>query len=336
MATRELVFQCLDSLAKQSLGSLLNSGVEVIFVSHCEPRRRRREIARYSRKIFEPGVFRLVKLEDENLLPNGVRRYGVLSSIGDFVFFLDSDDELDSVCLEKMTKQLAESNGEDDLIFGAVARMSHGGTRTQELKARQLNINSEPVSNHPELVRSGFVNNILIRKKLTTHMFKIPEVQHEDISQTAHLLKIAGKVSAISSTTYFYRQTIGSITQVEPSIKHVEGIALAVSSLLDLLIQRGDSWEFEIEKIIKIHIRYMLARCQHHLELSMRLVNLLVRSCECHKSNLGPRLFADFTNMSEAHSLEELHDWLMINWGMDATQKQRMLDEVSQSIQKPN
>ena len=80
---------CIDSVSRQTA----NGGVECLFIDDCSSDNSTELISDYIQSYKGDIEFRLLK-QTKNQGPSAARNRGIIEAKGDFLFFLDSDDEL--------------------------------------------------------------------------------------------------------------------------------------------------------------------------------------------------------------------------------------------------
>ena len=159
---------------------------------------------------------------DQNKGLSAARNTGISAARGNYVYFLDSDDELTSNCLEEMWK-VVEKFGNLDLVQGsytevpsyinkALKRPFDEYTDNQKLaKACLLSYDINPVTARNRLVR----RQLLIDNKI---YFK-EGIIHEDNHWTYFLAKYVSKMAICKIPTYMHRYNPDSITHKRDIVK---------------------------------------------------------------------------------------------------------------------
>jgi hypothetical protein len=139
------------------------------------------------------------------------RKRAVQESRGEFLWFVDADDERAPDALEKMVGA-AEASGADVVICSAEYVYDAG--RTRPIPAPRL---AAPVSGADAFtlllngVLTGHLWNKLFRREPALGITYPPARVHSDLAMVAQLLAGAETVTAIPDTLYSYRLRSGSI-----------------------------------------------------------------------------------------------------------------------------
>lgn len=141
------------------------------------------------------------------------RNTGLLNATGEYVFFMDSDDEITKDCIEKHYNKAVSV----DVDF-TIANIKLVGVRAS------LHIPNQQIGEKKskEIFRSFLAQewnvsacNKLYKKKFleSSNIKFIPNLLHEDILWSYCLSKVASKISIMANTTYIYKIRKRSITR---------------------------------------------------------------------------------------------------------------------------
>ena len=109
--TEEYIRQCIDSVI-----NIKNIETEIIAVNDGSTDRTKDILEEYTEKDD-----RIKVITQENQGASAARNTGIKASTGDYIYFLDSDDWVDTVSFEKIIRQLEDDykNGEKtDIVVG--------------------------------------------------------------------------------------------------------------------------------------------------------------------------------------------------------------------------
>lgn len=104
--------RCMDSVISQTY-----SDMECIFVDDCSPDNSTDLIAQKMTSYSGPIVFKMIRHEQNKGL-SGARNSGIYTSTGDYLYFLDSDDEISEKCVEELVN-LANKYAGVDIVQGS-------------------------------------------------------------------------------------------------------------------------------------------------------------------------------------------------------------------------
>lgn len=158
---------------------------------------------------------------------SAARNTGIEKAVGEYIFFVDSDDEITEDCIEKMMA-IVKKNSEVEMVQGTyewdgdikkypcMATDSHTHAITNQCVRDSLY--------HYHLVTSPAWNKLLRRSFLIDNNLLFKEgVLYEDFLWKFFVLKYIENVYFISDVTYHYRKRSGSImtgTDIRTSAHH--------------------------------------------------------------------------------------------------------------------
>ncbi len=199
--------QCLDSILDQPFTDL-----EVIAVDDNSPDGSGRILAEYARR--EPRL-RIITLE-KNIGQGPARNIGLDQAVGEYVWFVDSDDWLAPGALGAVANRLRETDA-DVLIVDWVR--SYWDGRVQSSTAQPL-LPTAPdtfdLRSWPQVVDVLHVpwNKIVRRELLVRRGFRFEGGWYEDVSFTYPVLSVAERVSVLDRVCVHYRQRrVGAATR---------------------------------------------------------------------------------------------------------------------------
>ena len=165
-----------------------------------------------------PIKFQLLQ-HDHNRGLSAARNTGTDAATGDYIFYLDSDDELPHNSIEKLLRPI-QDNPRIEIVVGNYLRFSPESPLSPA-KWRELDKEDEYVTNKD--VRDLFYNknaypisawNKLIKKDflLSNHLYFKEGLLHEDWLWTHHVLKHLSCLHILPDITYLYYKRPQSIT----------------------------------------------------------------------------------------------------------------------------
>lgn len=169
-----------------------------------------------------------------------VRNYGVKHAKGEYLWFVDADDEIMPSSIKKLIKTATDTAA--DLVMMGAIRI-YPGNRTNELTA----IDPQTSDYKSRFVRYGAGPwQFLIRKKWwVNHDFKFKEgIIHEDMEMISSIILYTDHFAAVSEPLYRYHQNSDSVLHKKTWDPHYFDIFPA----LEGLVQR-----FKIAKAFKTY-----------------------------------------------------------------------------------
>lgn len=199
--------QCLDSLLEQPF-----TDFEIIAVDDCSPDHSGAILAEYAAR--DPRV--RVVTSAENVGLGRARNLGLDHAVGEYVWFVDSDDWLAQGALTAVADRLADTSC-DVLIMG-FDRVHWDGRVVTAGAGRVLAEAPESftLAEWPRVLRVLHVawNKVVRRDLLTKIDFRFEQGWYEDVSFTYPVLAAAERISGLPRSCLHYRQRrTGAITR---------------------------------------------------------------------------------------------------------------------------
>lgn len=210
------IVECLKSVANQTVADK----IECIIVDDCGPDNSfaiAKEWVRLhlSKKKNNTVDFKLIR-RDKNGGLSAARNTGIKAAIGEYLYFLDSDDYLIPTAIEILLS-LADKHGRVDLLPALYITEGH--------QMEQFGPHSFPeFSNDQKLIKTALLdydripvtaaNRLVRRDFLLEHNLWFKEgIIHEDNYWTFFLAKYVKRMAFTPEKIYYYRTTEGSITK---------------------------------------------------------------------------------------------------------------------------
>ena len=237
--------ECLDSCINQTM-----KDIEIICVDDCSPDNSIKILEGYQQKDSRIKIFR----HETNKNLGAARNTGIQNATGEYVWFVDSDDYIDTKACQILYDAIKEFNV-DMLCFSALKFVDEGEKRRffydkYYHQGVQINKVYHPKLNWKEIVFSNL--NVTawayLTKRTLLQNFRFREgVWHEYTDFTPILLSSVDSFCYIPYTAYFYRVNQNSIVQKPMSQKRLEN-QIAVAESLDKFVLEN--------KIKKQHFLY--------------------------------------------------------------------------------
>lgn len=215
--------RCLDSCLNQDLPE---NEFELIVVNDGSPDRSIDIIREYSAKYSN-----IVVVDKPNGGLSSARNAGLKKASGDYVWFVDSDDWIESKCLQEICRKM-EQEKLDLLTFEAVIS---DGENKNTLPERR-NLKEDTIYSGIELYQSGYVYPysgapfyVFDRKfLLKNELFFFEGILFEDILFSARMMARVQRCAYVDGKYYFYYVREGSITRSKSTVKKgIDAIKIA-------------------------------------------------------------------------------------------------------------
>lgn len=204
------ILRCLLSVANQTV----TEGVECILVDDCG-RDGSMKLAEDFVDAYQGEITFSIIHHQENRGLSVARNTGIEHARGEYLYFLDSDDEIIPDCMEKLFS-LAETYKGVDMIQASFVTLPSYVTRYEEFK-------KHPYTNDQTTIKRMLLDymtipvtaqNRLVRKRLITenHIYFREGIIHEDNHWTFFLAKYVRSLVCSQEQLYNHYQNPGSIT----------------------------------------------------------------------------------------------------------------------------
>ena len=209
--------------------------------------------------------FRIIYREQNGGL-SAARNTGVENAVGDYVYFLDSDDAIVPETIEEMIKVVREYP-KVEMVQGGIANM--GGKATEDFTKKELPAYTEdkswitknvlynfPVTSWNRLLRKDF----LMKNDISFH----EGIIHEDVPYCFQLALKCRYIGFVRNNTYLFRpQRDGSITTTPQENR-------ALKSRLIIMIDCIDAFEkhyFKAGIVKETALRFLWRKWQNYLSI---------------------------------------------------------------------
>ncbi len=229
------ILECIESVIRQTW----NNGLECILVDDCGTDDSI-FLAEQRLKTYDGAIdFRIVRHKQNKGL-SAARNTGIASTTGDYVFFLDSDDEITPDCIERLVQPLRSQDY--DLVIGDY-RLVGGAQRMDPLRLKDGTIlmgeeilkayrtKDWYIMSVNKLYRTSYLN----RYKL--HFYE--GIIHEDELWSFQIACTARSAYAVAHNTYIYKVREGSITTTP---KNSERRCTCINIILNEMVKFAKSF----------------------------------------------------------------------------------------------
>ena len=248
----EYLDECLDSIKRQTY-----KNIEVILVNDGSTDGSKEICEHYCKN---DSRFKLINQENQGL--SEARNVGVRASIGEYIFFVDSDDVVKVDILEILLSFMAE---DIDIVS---CSYSHQKEDLQLQKSPNVVFQGDSYEAIFSCINYGRVNSLawakLYRRRIVEAVPFLKGLLYEDTYTGIVNLKYIRKMIVIDTIGYYYRLRSSSIMRKEFSKKNLD-----VFKICDSLYEefKNDKMYAEISKLIFLiisqHVFYYRLRPTH-------------------------------------------------------------------------
>lgn len=265
---------CMMSVANQSYPL-----IEMILIDDCGTDSSMKVVENTLTKINREGLDVTIVRHENNQGQSVARNHGIEIAKGDYILFLDSDDMLEPLCLEKMVKRLKETDAD-------VIMCNH---RTDKENCKLGGYLSAPVK---ELITKQecfhglakcWFNVMPWGKLLKTsfirkHQLYFEEnIMNEDVLWTFRLCVETTKIAFVHEILYYYRynsQSIMSSSQIIKKANSAELILYKYREILDLKVELHGNKDVYIVLMRQIVLYYTIIAQKFGFKQYMQKIHL--------------------------------------------------------------
>lgn len=251
----EYLNRCLTSILEQSYTDL-----ELILIDDCSTDSSYQIIKNFRKKDSRIKVFR----NTENSLVGVSRNIGIIKASGDFIWFVDADDWLDSNSIFELVSTLKQEPELEMILFGYIEHYFCGDNGRNVQLPNVISSKEDPFI-YSLLLRKGFRSMpfiyIFSRKFLLINNLKFPEkVYFEDILFTSKAIFYAKKIKILPKALYTYnKKNQNSVTKSFSKKKVLD--LLKIYDLLKEFLERENVLEkYKVQLVIRFLV-FGLSRC---------------------------------------------------------------------------
>ena len=230
----DYISRCYNSITKQTF-----TNIECIFVDDCSPDNSINILNSLVDQYSGAILFSIIR-HDKNKGPSAARNTGINNAAGEYIYFLDSDDEATENCMNSLAA-VANKYQDVDIVQGNSLKVSSESKNRYEIGHRNFPEYSEdqswvkklffttpgiPKQSTNKLIRRGFIidNDLYFREGINIH---------ED---THFVFQMAQKIKSIAFTTDYcyirYSDNPDSIMNSKNALKSLQFWQILLSDML--------------------------------------------------------------------------------------------------------
>lgn len=221
--------KCISSVLNQTYDNL-----EVLLVDDCGQDRSIKIAEELINTCISKKVFKILKHEDNRGL-SAARNTGIRNASGEYIYFLDSDDEITKNCIEELVKVAIKH--QPDFVIADYSILGPIGIHPR------LNLTGGLISSNDKILET-FIDqkwymmawNKLIKTRFlkTNKLYFLEGIVHEDDHWSFILACTANSLFVVKEKTYLYRIREGSITQ-SPTTANLHSRGEIITALVQFI-----------------------------------------------------------------------------------------------------
>ena len=282
----DYIERCFLSVLSQNYLNL-----EIILVDDCSPDNSMDVI---NKMLFDrPDEKRVIIIKlDTNKGLSEARNAGIMASTGEYIYFLDSDDEL----YEHSIKILVDNASDNDVTFGSVIT-------NKGYQFIQLNIELEK-SDIINSFFSGKIYSMAWNKLINTNfllknnLFFEKGLIHEDFLWTYQVASNAQKIKIIPENTYIYHIRDGSLN-VNVSLNNIHHYLYGFNI---------------INNHVQVHFKNNPHALNYVMALKFGFATRAVKKCKCSVSEYMALSLPDTKTWNRSYKMENIIKYLFFEF----------------------
>lgn len=213
---------------------------------------------------------------DVNMGLSEARNTGLSVATGDYIYFMDSDDEITQDCIRKHYNEAIKSNA-----HFTVANIKLVGAKSVHIKDFTDDCMEE------DLLASFFMrkwnvsacNKLYLRSFLNGNNLSFQKgLLHEDILWSYNLCLCTNKVAWVKDKTYIYKIRKGSITKSKNSVRKIDSLLFILNSMMEGWKKGLIKYEYKKEFTFMLNF--------YRFNTALLLLNFsgtINEACQCYK-----------------------------------------------------
>ena len=201
----DFIERCIRSVIAQSYND-----IECVLVDDASPDDSIEKVERLLDLWGNSFRFKVIRHEHNKGL-SAARNTGTIASSGEFVYYLDSDDEISPDCIEKLVSK-AKEHPEADIVIGNNKRIENKNNKTEVGYGIDSSVPTIIKGNdniveyfYQKKISCGAWNRLIRRSFIEDHKLFFKEgIIAEDTLWTFYLLKYLRVVAVEKEVTYYY------------------------------------------------------------------------------------------------------------------------------------
>lgn len=252
---RDYIIECLDSVANQKC----KSEIECLLIDDCGTDDSMALVSEWIANYHGDFSFQVIH-HNHNRGLSAARNTGIDTATGEYLYFLDSDDEITPNCIECLTKPLSQR--EFDMVIGDMKVV--GNDNLQCSLSLKLDDNTElvqPQIRHSfrkqwhmmaqnKLYRSAFVNEKGLRFK--------EGLIHEDELWSFQVSCLLDNMKVVKVPTYIYKIREGSIISTGKKKRRTDNLSVVLKEMCSFIKERDIPYDFDVHQRIQFFFSHVM------------------------------------------------------------------------------
>lgn len=228
------VQKCLQSVFAQTY-----KDVEVILIDDCSTDQSMSIVNNVVSEYNGKFSIRIIRNE-HNLGLSQSRNRGIDDAKGEYVFFLDSDDEISKDCIQTLVS--AAIDNKPDVVIGDYA--VHGSSDYFP----PLKLNSGRIRNREAIIKAYAKEKIyvmawnkLVKRSfiIRNHLYFVPGIIHEDCLWSFQIACLSQDWVIAKKTTYYYKVRSGSIKTDTDMARDIHCLKYVLSNMVRFAVEHN-------------------------------------------------------------------------------------------------
>ena len=251
----QYILDCLKSVALQSY----KGDIECLLVDDCGNDNSIALVKSFLESYKGEIQFKILHHEHNRGL-SAARNTGIEAATGEYLYFLDSDDEITPNCIESLTKPLSDKAF--DMVIGDMTVV--GNDKLQSALSLKLDDNAELVQ---PLIRHTFRKqwHMMAQNKLyRTAFVKEKELRfkegliHEDELWSFEVSCVLDNMKVVKIPTYIYKTREGSIISTGKRQRKTDNLTVVLKEMCSFIKERNIPYDLDIHQRIQFFFSHVM------------------------------------------------------------------------------
>lgn len=244
--------RCLDSILAQTF-----TDFEAICVNDGSPDGSAGILSEYAKK---DSRIKVITQENQGL--SGARNSGLKEAVGEYIYFLDSDDCIHPQTLEIAHHFMTEHNA-DMVCFDFTKNLENNLPQTTPLKIEDIKFE---ITNNPLYLNKVHINawTKLSKRELLKGLEFIPKIHFEDYPHTLAIFSKRPQTVVLKEKLYFYTVDENSISHAKAKPQQIKDYHIGLNFVYETYNKPEYKADFQhiCRTYVPIILKQQLGRCE--------------------------------------------------------------------------